>query len=235
MIGNSGNINLNNYNTHKHEVTKCLHETRRAKPEGGGAPAAGAGSSVSQVRQEKIEFSLKELLADGLRGLLAKASGFWAKQGAQEGRENPETEGKSKAVQASITGNEGEGGSRISPAEDAAAGILATAVVKPDMKKEKEPEETAERKVNHIEGAVSGGLKKGQGGIQKFLQKFGETAAKAGRLFKREKRSRRTLSENNTDLEIGNNSFLLDSYNRMGEYSSLAKDKSLEGNFKAEG
>ena len=43
------------------------------------------------------------------------------------------------------------------------------------------------------------------------------------------------LLENNTDLNQGDSSFLLDSYNRMGEYSTLAKDRSREGNFRAKG
>lgn len=235
MIGNSGNINPNNYDTHKHEVTKCLHETRKVKPGGGGAPASGTSISVPRIRQEQKDISLRELLADGLRGLFTKVSGFWAKQGMHENRENPAQEEKGKTLRAVMAGKDGERGLQVSAVENAAAGILATSMVKPDTKREEEQEETAERKVKQVEGAVSGGLKKGQGGIQKFLQKFGEAAAKAGRLFKREKRNRFTLSENNTDLEMGNNSFLLDSYNRMGEYSSLAKDRSLEGNFKAEG
>lgn len=78
-------------------------------------------------------------------------------------------------------------------------------------------------------------MKKEQGGIRKFLRKFEETAAKAGQFLKRKKKMESGLAESEADFNIGDNSFLLDSYNREGEYSTLAKDRSLEGSFRAKG
>lgn len=232
MIGSSGNINPNSYHTHKHEITKCLHETKSAKPEGGSGLSAGIKASATQLKQERESFSLRELLTDGLRSLFTKATGFWGRLGAEDGQGKAVVEDKDKEIRA--IANDGSVHGAASAAKDTAANVLATAMMKPETEREEAIEE-AERKVGSVESAVNGGIKKGQGGIQKFLQKFGEAAAKAGQFLKRKKKTEVFLSENDADFEVGNNSFLLDSYNRMGEYSTLAQDRSLEGKFRAKG
>ena len=118
--------------------------------------------------------------------------------------------------------------------ENMSAAVLSTAMIKPEAKRE-ESLDAARRRVNQVDGPISGGMEKGQGGIRKFLHKFGETADRAKRFLGRKKREEEELLENNTDLSQGDSSFLLDSYNRMGEYSTLAKDRSLEGRFRAKG
>ncbi len=122
----------------------------------------------------------------------------------------------------------------LSPASGVSAAVMSTAMIRTETEK-KETEEETERRVENIEGAVGGGLKKEQGGIRKFLRKFEETAAKAGQFLKRKKKMESGLAESEADFNIGDNSFLLDSYNREGEYSTLAKDRSLEGSFRAKG
>lgn len=251
MIGSSGNVNSGGY--HKHEVTKCLHESRIGQFEAGGKMAAGINASSSQLRQEQKAFSLQEWLTGGLQTLFARASGFWNRLG-EEGRnvqeENALEEGKrtGSAAAEGIAAVQGPGmhsslhsnlhsdlhSGTVSPAEDAAVAVLASGVIKPEQEKREAAEET-ERRVKNVEGAVNGGLKKQQGGIRGFFQKFGETAAKAGHFFKKKKKEELAPFESNGDFVAGDNSFLLDSYNREGEYSTLAKDRSLEGSFRAKG
>lgn len=95
MIGSSGSVHSGAY--HKHEVTKCLHESRTGQLEAGGKMAAGIKPSPSQVRQEQKAFSLQELLTGGLRSLFAKVSGFWNRlggEGTNVQEENAREEGK---------------------------------------------------------------------------------------------------------------------------------------------
>lgn len=232
MIGSSGKVGSGNY--HKHEVTKCLHESGAAKGEAGGKTGAGARTSFSRIQQEQRTFSWQEWLADGLRGLFSRASEFWRRLGEEgtAGRDGLAREDKKESGAAA--GLAGEAKNTESPANDAAAAVMVTAMVKPEMER-KEEEQEIERKVKNVEGAVDGGLKKEQGGIQKFLQKFGEAAAGAGQFLKKKKKMEPALLESDADFHMGDNSFLLDSYNREGEYSTLAKDRSLEGSFRAKG
>ncbi len=81
MIGGSGKVNSGNY--HKHEVTKCIHESGAAKIEDGGKMRAGMNASSSLIRQERKTFSLQEWLTDGMRDLLSRVSGFWRKMGEE--------------------------------------------------------------------------------------------------------------------------------------------------------
>ncbi len=233
MIGSSGNISPGNYHTHEHEITKCMHETKIAKLESGGRMAAGNKMAMQTSTQQKKSFSLKELLANGLQGLLTKATAFWGKLG-EEGQEESGEGRRDKGLPAPIKRENGIQGTVSSLAEAGAAGVVSTVMVKPESRMEEIPEEKG-RRVGNIEGAVSGGLKRGQGGIRKFLEKFGETAAKAGQFFKRKKQIKTSIPEEKADFTVDNNSFLLDSYNKMGEYSTLAQDRSLEGNFRAKG
>lgn len=233
MIGSSGKVGSGNY--HKHEVTKCLHESGAAKGEAGGKTGAGARTSFSRIQQEQRTFSLQEWLADGLRGLFSRASGFWRRLGEEGSAGRDElARGDKKESGTAAAGMTGEATNTESLANDAAAAVMVTAMVKPEMER-KEEEQEIERKVKNVEGAVDGGLKKEQGGIQKFLQKFGEAAARAGQFLKKKKKMEPALLESDADFHMGDNSFLLDSYNREGEYSTLAKDRSLEGSFRAKG
>lgn len=237
MIGSSGKVNSGGY--HNHEVTKCIHESGAAKLEAGRKTGTGMEASASQLRQEQKAFSLQELLAGGLRDMLSKISDFWRRMGEEGTAGRDESAGEAgKGTGTAIAGSAGEAQNAVSAAmpqaSDVSAAVMATTMVKPEMEKKEEDWET-ERKVENVEGAASGGLKKEQGGIRKFLQKFEETAAKAGQFLKRKKKMESGVLESEGDFDIGDNSFLLDSYNREGEYSTLAKDRSLEGSFRAKG
>ena len=191
-------------------------------------------ASSSQMRQERKTFSLQEWLTDGMRDLLSRVSGFWRKMGEEGTGDRNELAAEDKRGSGSAAGVTEEAKNILSPASGVSAAVMSTAMIRTETEK-KETEEETERRVENIEGAVGGGLKKEQGGIRKFLRKFEETAAKAGQFLKRKKKMESGLAESEADFNIGDNSFLLDSYNREGEYSTLAKDRSLEGSFRAKG
>ena len=195
---------------------------------------AGMNASSSQMRQERKTFSLQEWLTDGMRDLLSRVSGFWRKMGEEGTGDRNELAAEDKRGSGSAAGVTEEAKNILSPASGVSAAVMSTAMIRTETEK-KETEEETERRVENIEGAVGGGLKKEQGGIRKFLRKFEETAAKAGQFLKRKKKMESGLAESEADFNIGDNSFLLDSYNREGEYSTLAKDRSLEGSFRAKG
>ena len=81
MIGSSGKVGSGHY--HKHEVTKCLHESGEAKLDVGEKMGTGAKTSYSQLKQEREAFSLQERLTGGLRGLFSRASDFWRRLGEE--------------------------------------------------------------------------------------------------------------------------------------------------------
>lgn len=225
---------------HEHRITKCLHETSMRQPKGSaGAAAGGIQEARIQSGPKEEGFSLRDFFAGGFRSLAARFSGFWRRLGEEDGQDMALRESRppAEAGKAALTvkeGSKGENGFSIEAEGKISAAVLGTAMVKPENKKAESPEATR-RRVNQVESSINGGLEKGQGGIQKFLQKFGEAAAEAGRFLGRKKREKVRLPENNTDLNQGDSSFLMDSYNRMGEYSTLAKDRSLEGTFRAKG
>lgn len=242
MIENSRNIKSDSYqgHMHNHRVTQCLHE-RTAGPKEGGSSAA-AGGAVTQSEQEpqkKEAFSVKGFVTNGFRSLAAKVLGFWNDAGNVEEGKKQGREAGTRQTEAALNAISSErNSSGQAAAQSAAREVLATAAVKSENRKNEESivsEETA-RKVGNVEAAVSGGLEREQGGIKRFLYQFGGAITKsAGKLLKRERADENNLSANNTDFPAEDNSYLLDSYNKTGQYSTLAKDRSLEGSFKAKG
>lgn len=229
----SSSVSPGSYHAHEHEITKCLHERKAAALKSGGAMAAGEKSAVPFLAEERKGFSVRGMLADGLRSVLARAAGFWGKAEPGEDGKDVVQENHNHTVQ-TLAARKERNHEMTALSVERAAGVMATALVKPETRVEKLPEEV-ERKVEKAQGSVSGGLKRESGGVWGFLKKFGESAAKAKQFLKKRKHTEISHIENNADLHIGNHSFLLDSYNRMGEYSTLAQDRSLEGNFRAKG
>lgn len=94
---------------------------------------------------------------------------------------------------------------------------------------------------NKAGGAESdaGHIAEGEGQGENFLQRFLGRVARVRRLWAKldetEKQTGVLADGDPMDFGIGDGSYLLDSYNRSGEYSTLAKDRSLEGKFRAMG
>lgn len=202
MIERSSGLNHSyQAQTHEHTVTDCIHEEQEMPERSGGS--AGISSSETEQAQE-----VQTQEAFSLRSSLTNG---WKSI-------------ISKAVR--FWNDSGEGNRQ----EEA---ILATSILKDDSQRNEEADFAEEdaRKVNDIEGAVSGGLKKEQGGLRKFLQKFEETVLNATGLWKKSKRIK-NAPQLSVSPKDENHSYLLNSYNKSGEYSTLASDKSSEGSFK---
>ncbi len=223
--------------THEHTVTDCIHEEEGlSKISGGVVGISSAETEQAQRVQTQEAFSFRSLLTNGWKSVISKAVRFWNDSG-EEGKEDGKnilaaTEEKNTIFPAeesmpAASGEKGEG----SRQEEA---ILATSILKNDSQRNEEADFAEEdaRKVNDIEGAASGGLKKEQGGLRKFLQKFEETVLNATGLWKKSK-STKISPQLGVSPKGENHSYLMDSYNKSGEYSTLARDKSSEGNFKA--
>lgn len=239
----SGNINSYGTHTHNHAVTKCLHETHDAKLKSGGSMSGAFRLGTRQEAQKQESFSLKGMLWDGWKNLFSRTSGVFGKiwSNGKAGLENG-TSGKETAwivrgdqVQGLVTGEAKQEGEPIS------AEILAATAVRMQRKRnitEKEMKMEAGSKVSNAENAAGSGLSRGEEGVRKFFLKFGKTAAEIRRPWNKaeeEKEAEVVLEGNPTDFVIGDSSYLLDSYNHLGEYSTLAKDRSLEGSFRARG
>ncbi|NLL77729.1 MAG: hypothetical protein GX235_10880 [Clostridiales bacterium] len=220
MIERSSNIDHSyQIHTHEHMVTECIHE--EAGPLKTEVATSTNEDKTEQVQTAETEqtmgaFSFRDMLSNGIRGVISKAVRLWNDTGEKIGSDT------SAASAEKIESDRSE------------ESILATTVLRngSPRKEEADFEEENARKVSDIEGAVSGGLKKEQGNLRWFLQKFEKTVFGTSGIRKRVKGEKST-SEVSTDIKAVNHSYLLDSYNKSGEYSTLAKDRSLDGNFKA--
>ena len=156
---------------HEHEITKCLYKSSIGQPKGSaGAAAGGVQAAKTQPQPQKESFSLRDFFADGFRSFASRVSGFWRRLGEEDGRDTDSSDstsslGGAKGVSTVTQGSKTENGSIVETEGKTSIAILGTAVVKPEIKKEESPE-TARRRVNQVEGSLSGGLKKGQGGIK---------------------------------------------------------------------
>lgn len=106
-------------------------------------------------------------------------------------------------------------------------------------------EKTVRNKWNGREGMADGKFRRREEGrkFREFFRRFGKNAF-LGKLFWKEWQSSPEQEEKETaeaaegkqeDFSAEGSSYLLDSYNRSGEYSTLAKDRSLEGSFRVSG
>lgn len=237
MIERSSGLNHSyQAQTHEHSVTDCIHEEEGLLKSGGGASINSAETEQAQRMQTQEAFSFRSLFTNGWKSVISKAVRFWNDSGedGKDGGKNilAATEEKNTIFLAgesmpAAPGEKGEG----SRQEEA---VLATSILKNDSRRNEEADfgEEDARKVNDIEGAASSGLKKEQGSLRKFLQKFEETVLNATGLWKKSK-SIKNSPQPTVSLKGENHSYLMDSYNKSGEYSTLAGDKSAEGNFKA--
>lgn len=252
MIEGGNMISTHGSYSHDHTVTNCLHDDRHTEPEGGASAAVNGAESdrLQQAAADQEGLSANVTFLGGIKKLFSRDGFFgriWYSDVPEAAdRKNTAAGDKSAGGDMIMAGDKNTAGDQIAAGENTVvkdaetayiqAGILASGAVKPAAAEDALKEETTERKVGGVEGAVSGGLKKEQGGIRKFLNRFGEQISKmAGRSFGKQKRMETVLSEADVDAVDGKSSYLLDSYNRSGEYSTLAKDRSMEGNFKARG
>ncbi len=240
MIERSSGLNHSyQTQTHEHMVTDCVHEEESSLEKNGGA-ASISGTETDQAQSVKVQtqeaFSFRNIITNGWKSVVSKAVRFWNDSGEEGEADRKDVSAATTQKSTFLSGEEvilsnhgeKEGSNRQEEA------ILATSVIKNDNPKNEEMdfEEENARKVSEIEGAVSGGLKKEQGNLRRFLQKFEETVLNATGLWKKSKNVKST-TQLNVSLKGENHNYLMDSYNKSGEYSTLAKDRSPEGSFKA--
>lgn len=241
MIGNSNSVNpsygtngVQGMHTHEHAVTNCIHDEHEIKKNGGaGGRRSGTASAAAAEKQE--ELSLRDMLMNGFRSFSSKSKGFLAKVWYSDGTENGEAVKEQQGKTTEISAYEEDVPSNIpSGVTETASAVLATAAMKPKETSQSE-DDAAERKISGIEGAVSGGLKREEEGIRRFFRQFRERVGKHTRFFKKEVKEEHALMESNTDFGLNDNSYLLDSYNKSGEYATLARGKETEGKFRVRG
>ncbi|WMC92182.1 hypothetical protein [Kineothrix sp. MB12-C1] len=168
-------------------------------------------TTKEEVTKEQVSFSFKNIFTSGLRGVIAKAVGFWNDDGGNDKNNLHEKEQASEASSA-----------------------ISTALLEQEKTNVEEnlPEEHVE-KVSDVEGIVSGELKTEPGNGKRLLQRLGELIYSVTSNWREPEKPRTSLPANVKGTERGTRNYLLDSYNKSGQYSTLAKDSSAEGKFKA--
>ena len=233
--------------SHSHTVTKCLRDVRMSRKEAAGGLGSSAGA-VSSGAQKQEARSVVEMLTEVFQRLSHRTSGIFGKgwNGTSGETGSPKGETGSWQTGKDVPGLHSHGaGVQAAPAEKGASEVLAAWSL---QSREGHSPANAERlagkrRVGPAEGGAGGGLRRGQEGRKHFLQQSKckckciciRIAAAARRLRKSKMKEASLLPEKNTGLQAGKNSWLLDSYNSAGEYSTLAGERSQEGSFQARG
>jgi hypothetical protein len=116
--------------------------------------------------------------------------------------------------------------------------LLSTSVIKSLPDKPLPPVASPDDRIEIITEKTSNNFKKNGGGIKQSLQKFGQAASRIIKAWREE--GERTVAPNDQvdsqpTPKVKDSSYLLDSYNRTGQYSTLKRDSSLDSHFQAKG
>lgn len=256
MIG-SGTISSYGTHTHEHTVTKCLHETYDMKSGRGGGMPGGAGMAAGKTAEWRQEnFSFTNFLSGGWKGFVSKSFELLGKIWNDGGQDADHEAGRSAVWQAAVFGTEGAAAEKTGqtagvpvPAETGTAAAVREQPQEQLQKRGKmtgtgreavpKAENISGNMADNAEDAADGRRWKEQAKVRKYVRQFGKTAAGIRRFWdareETEKEEEEAAEGNAMDYALGDSSYLLDSYNRSGEYSTLAKDRSLEGQFRAMG
>lgn len=220
---------------HEHYVTKCLHEAEAGKPPEGGSRAGDTVNRKEPEIQKDLSTSLKDFLSGGVASLVSRASRLFGAIGGDAAAES-EKQGKDNNGVLSVKEEALHNPLQTVTAQAAVASALVkNAEEKRNSSSMAEAAEKAAGKVKEINQAVHGGLEKEQRNTGRFLQKCKETAGRAMKLLKREISQPDKRSAGSVDTFSGDSSYLLDSYDKAGEYSTLGKSGRPEGKFQAKG
>ena len=214
MVGGiGGGMNSQNMNGHVHHVTECIREEKHKQPQGGVAESARmtAGESVQTITEQEPQWDLFEWVGraidrgtDGIRSLfgLERGTGVGDLRQPAAVREN---------MMAQLLPDQKSG-------EDRAAYFVLAREVTPQNSWFQNLKTRAAIRFGAIRGSLTKHLKQGQS-----LQ---TGTGKQGSASQREKQSRKRLSmyrQEELEIEciITDDSYLLDSYNKKGDYSKL--------------
>lgn len=241
MIDNGNSIGPYLSHSHEHTVTKCLHEKHAGGHENGGS-MAGMQAVSEKETQTRESFSLRHMVTDGWKDVYAKTTGIlgkiWNDAGGEEQTNRMAEDGRSienSRIQQETLPLSNAAQEQISVKTAAEATTTVAEKTKERIEETRNTKTKTLQKAGAPESEISGGLKKEQEGVRKFLQNVGKNLEKVGEWWKEEPQEEVSGPAKETDWSIGDNSYLLDSYDRAGQYSTLAKDRSRDGNFKARG
>lgn len=227
MIGGIQNgVNNQNVNSHVHHVTECIHEEKKKTQEG---MTAGLRDSVfllnmQNTQKEEPQWNLfqwmSQMLGRGARGI----KGFFGigQEGLQAGSTagNAENTGAaSSAVSSAMESPAMESPAKTHAMTDRAARYFVPA------KEEIPPNnwyQNLKQRARIRFGAIRGSLAKYLKQEQSLHMGTGKNGTSPGK--EKEDRSRLSVykkDELEIDCIITDNSYLLDSYNKKGDYSKL--------------
>lgn len=215
------------HSSHAHQVTGCLHEhTTARKGEALASAAAQAAQLKQQEQQQTTQFSLAELMEKTLEKGRALLRGIWGTS-VEEGE--AAEGGKAELAQPSLTKAEGD----VHAAEIAGTvgrktlehqtqvnpyfqPVEHTAVpdVTPVQKLRTKIKEAASQLADHLPGRFFGS--QGKNSLQTKQEQAKEDLRK---------RSRYKKDETEIDCILTDESYLMDSYDRKGEYTQLTTKK----------
>lgn len=215
MVGGiGGGMNSQGTSGHVHHVTECIHEEKRKLPQGGAASSAriNAAESVQTVTKQETQWDLfawvGKAMGRGMSGIrslfgLGRSTGNQALRGSEAARET---------VMVQLLPDQRSG------MEHAAAYFVPTKEAVPNNSWFQSLKTRASIRFGVIRDSLTKYLKQEQG-----LQMG---TGKQGAFSQREKESRRRIEpyrpeEPKIQCIATDDSYLLDSYNKKGDYSKL--------------
>lgn len=234
QINGVGSSGAHNHNHNMHHVTECMHETTVSKKGSTGAASSSRNAmtqSTGQPAQESSGFSLsswwKKLLAVGQKLYI----GVWGEAPTGKNADSVKKEGQQDEAQVLASLGEDEDGQTDvgTPLNTTnAAEMTGAAVTKPDLHNNpyfsaiedtgKQKQTTWEKvrvRFHSLTGQLSG-RSSGRNSFETKQQKSKEDLRK---------HSRYRQDDLEIDCILTDDSYLLDSYDRKGEYSKLSPKK----------
>lgn len=215
------------HSSHTHQVTGCLHEhTTAQKGDALASAAAQAARLKQQEQQQKTQFSLAELMEKTIEKGRAILRGIWgtsveegeaAEDGKAELAQPTLTKAERDVHAAEIAGTVGrktlEHQTQVNPYFQP---VEHTAVpdVTPVQKLRTKIKEAASQLADHLPGRFFGS--QGKNSLQTKQEQAKEDLRK---------RSRYKKDETEIDCILTDESYLMDSYDRKGEYTQLTTKK----------
>lgn len=218
-----------NHSSNMHQVTKCMHEHGQLDKYGGGKMAMAPSAAARQIQQANQEQQTQFTLNDWLRRLLQSGKqrllGFWYGSDFPTSGDKSQTTGSSQAIVPLNNRNDTNVTNTANTEKDAAIynspyfAAMST----------NQPQGTAATLVQKIKlkcGSIAGQLAKHlPGKFSKFQKKDSFHSKKDGNQEDLRRRSKYREDKLEIDCVLTDESYLLDSYDRKGEYTRLTTTK----------
>ena len=219
QLGGIGNVGLGSQG-HSHQVTNCIHDHDLAKEKTGGAPmtlaTSDSGPTELQVSQELPELldALKNVFQNG-RSLFGKVWG-WDAKGAEEGQ----SEVASADAGVRITGTV------VSPnVQMPSKQMLENPYFTEPMRRNQTVPQRIRARIRDISGRFGQGLGRHLSEFSNFSNKSDLKDRRQDAKEDLRKKSRYRERDVEFDCILMDDSYLLDSYDKKGEYSRLTTER----------